>query len=49
LADPVHADLARLVLASKLEPRDPLAGSAAEGDAAGDRIIDALIAGRVAD
>jgi acyl-CoA dehydrogenase len=49
LADPVHTDLARLVLASKLDPRDPLAGSAAEEDAAGDRIIDALVAGRVAD
>ena len=49
LADPVRADLARLLLASKLEPHDPLAGSVAQDDAAGDRIIDALVAARVAD
>jgi acyl-CoA dehydrogenase len=47
LGDPLRADLARLVLASKLEPRDPLAGSVPADDAAGDRIIDALVAARV--
>ncbi len=47
LGDGVRRDLARLVLAHKLSPRDPLVGSSAEDDAAGDRVIDALIAARV--
>ena len=48
LDDPVRLDLARLVLAHKLAPRDPLAGSSAEDEAAADRVIDALVAARVA-
>ena len=48
LGDPVRLDLARLVLAHKLKPRDPLAGSAMEHEAAADRVIDALVAARVA-
>jgi alkylation response protein AidB-like acyl-CoA dehydrogenase len=47
LGDPVRLDLARLVLAHKLTPRDPLAGSSADDEAAADRVIDALVAGRV--
>ena len=46
LGDAVRLDLARLVLAHKLGARDPLAGSVPEDDAAGDRIIDALVAAR---
>ena len=45
--DPIAADLARLVLAHRLAARDPLAGSSAEDDAAGDAVIDALVAARV--
>jgi alkylation response protein AidB-like acyl-CoA dehydrogenase len=48
LGDPVRLDLARLVLAHKLEPRDPLGGSDPEDEAAADRVIDALVAARVA-
>ena len=48
LGDPVRRDLARLVLAHKLKPRDPLAGSSAEDEAAADRVIDMLVAARVA-
>ena len=47
LGDPIGADLARLVLAHRLAARDPLAGSSAEDDAAGDAVIDALVAARV--
>jgi alkylation response protein AidB-like acyl-CoA dehydrogenase len=47
LRDPVRLDLARLVLAHKLSPRDPLAGSSPDEDAAADRVIDALAAARV--
>jgi acyl-CoA dehydrogenase len=47
LGDATRVDLARLVLAHKLARRDPLAGSSPEDDAAGDRIIDALVAARV--
>jgi hypothetical protein len=47
LGDGFGADLARLVLAHKLCARDPLGGSSAEDDAAGDRVIDALVAARV--
>ena len=47
LGDPIGADLARLVLAHRLAARDPLAGSSAEDDAAGDSVIDALVAARV--
>jgi hypothetical protein len=46
LGDPVRLDLARLVLAHKLAPRDPLAGSSPEDAAAPDRVIDALAAAR---
>lgn len=46
LDDPTRLDLARLLLAHKLTPRDPLGGSSAEEDAAGDRVIDAQIAAR---
>lgn len=46
LGDPLRLDLARLLLAHKLSPRDPLAGSTADDDAAGDRLIDALVAAR---
>jgi alkylation response protein AidB-like acyl-CoA dehydrogenase len=46
LGDSVRADLARLVIAHKLCPRDPLAPSAADDEAAADRVIDALIAAR---
>ena len=46
LGDPVRLDLARLVLAHKLSPRDPLAGSSSEEEAAADRVIDALAAAR---
>lgn len=48
LGDPRRLDLARLMLSHKLAPRDPLAASSADDDAAGDRVIDALIAARVA-
>ncbi len=34
------------MLAHKLTPRDPLAGSSRDDDAAGDRVIDALAAAR---
>jgi alkylation response protein AidB-like acyl-CoA dehydrogenase len=47
LGDPIGADLAQLVLAHRLSARDPLGGSSAEDDAAGDRVIDALVAARV--
>jgi alkylation response protein AidB-like acyl-CoA dehydrogenase len=47
LADATRVDLARLVLAHKLASRDPLAGSSLADDAAGDRVIDALVAARV--
>ena len=47
LGDQRWTDLARLVLAHKLMPRDPLAGSSSADDAAGDRVIDALVAARV--
>ena len=47
LGDPVRLDLARLVLAHKLGPRDPLAGSSPDEEAAADRVIDALVAARV--
>jgi acyl-CoA dehydrogenase len=47
LADPTRIDLARLVVAQKLAPCDPLGGSSAEDDAAGDRIIDVLVSSRV--
>jgi acyl-CoA dehydrogenase len=46
LGDPVRLDLARLVLAHKLRPRDPLAGSSPGDEAAADRVIDALAAVR---
>jgi acyl-CoA dehydrogenase len=46
LADPVRLDLARLLLAHKLCPRDPLAGSSPEDEAAADRVINALVAAR---
>ena len=45
LNDPVRADLARLLLAHKLMPRDPLAASP-EDDARGDRVIEQLVAAR---
>jgi alkylation response protein AidB-like acyl-CoA dehydrogenase len=48
LGDPMRLDLARLVLVHKLAPRDPLAGSDPEDEAAADRVIDALVAARVA-
>jgi hypothetical protein len=48
LGDPVRLDLARLVLAHKLKPRDPLGGSYAEDETAADRVIDMLVAARVA-
>jgi alkylation response protein AidB-like acyl-CoA dehydrogenase len=47
LADPVRADLARLVIAHKLSPRDPLAPAAPEDEAAADRVIEALVSARV--
>jgi acyl-CoA dehydrogenase len=47
LGDPVRLDLARLVLAHKLAPRDPLAGAPPADEAAGDRVIDALAAARI--
>jgi alkylation response protein AidB-like acyl-CoA dehydrogenase len=47
LGDRNGADLARLVLAHRLSARDPLGGSSAEDDAAGDAVIDALVAARV--
>jgi alkylation response protein AidB-like acyl-CoA dehydrogenase len=46
LGDPIRTDLARLLLAHKLCARDPLAGSSPQDDAAGDRVIDALVAAR---
>jgi acyl-CoA dehydrogenase len=46
VGDPVRLDLARLVLAHKLGPRDPLAGSSPDDEAASDRVIDALAAAR---
>jgi alkylation response protein AidB-like acyl-CoA dehydrogenase len=46
LGDPVRLDLARLTLAHKLAPRDPLGGSSPEDEAAADRVIDALVAAR---
>jgi acyl-CoA dehydrogenase len=46
LGDPVRLDLVRLVLAHKLSPRDPLAGSSSEEEDAADRVIDALAAAR---
>jgi hypothetical protein len=36
------------VLAHKLAPRDPLGGSSAEEETAADRVIDALVAARMA-
>jgi alkylation response protein AidB-like acyl-CoA dehydrogenase len=48
VGDPVRLDLARLVLAHKLSPRDPLSAASAEDEAAADRVIDALVASRVA-
>ena len=45
LNDGTRWDLARLLLAHKLLPRDPLRASAAD-DAAGDRVIAALVAAR---
>jgi hypothetical protein len=47
LSDPMRLDLARLVLAHKLSPRDPLAAASPEDEAAADRVIDALVAARV--
>ena len=47
LSDPRRADLARLLLAYKLLPRDPVSASVPEHEAAGDRVIDALVAARV--
>jgi hypothetical protein len=47
LGDPVRVDLARLVIAHKLSPRDPLAPAAPEEEAAADRVIDALVTARV--
>jgi alkylation response protein AidB-like acyl-CoA dehydrogenase len=47
LGDDLRVDLAHLVFAHKLAVRDPLAGSSLEDDAAGDRVIDALVAARV--
>ena len=47
LGDPVRLDLARLVLAHKLAPRDPLAAAPPEDESAADRVIDALVAARV--
>jgi alkylation response protein AidB-like acyl-CoA dehydrogenase len=46
LGDPVRLDLARLVLANKLTPRDPLAPASPEDESAADRVIDALVAAR---
>jgi hypothetical protein len=46
LRDAVRADLARLLLAHKLSARDPLSSSSPEDEAAADRVIDALVAGR---
>ena len=45
LADPVREDMARLILAHKLAPRDPLATSR-QDDARSERIIGALLAAR---
>jgi alkylation response protein AidB-like acyl-CoA dehydrogenase len=47
LSDPVRLDLARLALAHKLGPRDPLAGSPPEDEAAADHVIDALVTARM--
>ncbi len=47
LGDARRLDLARLLLAYKLLPRDPIQGSSPEDEAACDRIIDALVAARV--
>jgi hypothetical protein len=47
LGDPPRLDLSRLVLAHKLSPRDPLAASSPEDEAAAERIIDALVAARM--
>jgi acyl-CoA dehydrogenase-like protein len=47
LGDPVRLDLARLVQAHKLSPRDPLAGSSPDEEAAADRVIDALVTARM--
>jgi alkylation response protein AidB-like acyl-CoA dehydrogenase len=46
--DGFGADLARLLLAHKLCARDPLRASAREDEAAADRVLDALVAARVA-
>jgi hypothetical protein len=46
LGDPIRLDLARLVLAHKLSPRDPLAGSAPQDEVTADRVIDAMVAAR---
>jgi hypothetical protein len=46
LDDAVRTDLARLLLAHRLSARDPLGGASPEDDAAGDRVIDALVAAR---
>lgn len=46
LGDARRLDLARLMVAHKLNARDPLAGSSRDDDAAGDRVIDALAAAR---
>ena len=45
LSDPVRQDLARIAVAHKLMPRDPLR-ACDEDDASGDRIIAALVAAR---
>jgi alkylation response protein AidB-like acyl-CoA dehydrogenase len=45
LNDPRREDLARLILAHKLMPRDPLEASC-QDDAAADRVIDQLVAAR---
>jgi hypothetical protein len=47
LGDPIRLDLARLMLAHKLSPRDPLAGVSFDDEVAADRVIDALVAARV--
>jgi len=48
LGDPTRLDLAHLVLVHKLAPRDPLSSSSPEEDAAADRVVDALVAARLA-
>ncbi|RTL73292.1 MAG: DNA alkylation response protein [Hyphomicrobiales bacterium] len=46
LSDPRRLDLARLLLAHKLLPRDPIAAPNPDEEAAADRVIDALVAAR---